>query len=120
MIFTIYAQTVFRIPCRQFCVKWLARLSIFIHADILSEFVVVVGADHCEHIPARIFNMHVPILLCTDFVASSWAIMDSIKRIRHLKCCGCSGQQTQVFSCGCHMASLNVTSHTLLPTTLIS
>ena len=33
-----------------FCVKWLARLSIFIHADIsvlVSEFVVVVGADHC-------------------------------------------------------------------------
>ena len=45
------------------CVKWLARLSIFIHADILvlvSEFVVVVflsewwsvptTADHCGHI----------------------------------------------------------------------
>ena len=47
-----------------FCVKWLARLSIYIHADILvlvSEFVVVVilsewwsvltTADHCGHIP---------------------------------------------------------------------
>ena len=46
-----------------FCVKWLARLSIFIHADILvlvSEFVVVVilsewwsvptTADYCGHI----------------------------------------------------------------------
>ena len=41
-----------------FCVKWLARLSIFIHADILvlvSEFVVVVvilSSDGCcGHIP---------------------------------------------------------------------
>ena len=45
------------------CVKWLARLSIFIHADILvlvSEYVVVVilfrvvvsvGADHYGYIP---------------------------------------------------------------------
>ena len=36
-----------RIACRHFivCIKWLARLSIFIHADILllvSEFIVVV------------------------------------------------------------------------------
>ena len=51
-----------------FCVKWLARLSISIHADILvlvSEFVVVVilsewwsgltTADHCGHIPAALF-----------------------------------------------------------------
>ena len=49
----------FRIPCRHFV--WLARLSIFIHADILvlvSEFVMVViflsgaptAADHCGHI----------------------------------------------------------------------
>ena len=46
VIFKMYTQTVFRNPCRYFvCVKWLARLSIFIHADILvliSEFVVVV------------------------------------------------------------------------------
>ena len=48
-----------------FCVKWLAILSIFIHADILvlvSEFLVVVilsewwlgptTADRCGHIPA--------------------------------------------------------------------
>ena len=36
-------------------IKQLARLSIFIHVDILvlvSEFVVVVGADHCGHISA--------------------------------------------------------------------
>ena len=37
-----------------FCVKWLARLSIFIHADIvaqISEFVVVVfylSGSHCR------------------------------------------------------------------------
>ena len=50
-----------------FLVKWLARLSIFIHADILvlvSEFVVVailsewwsgpITADHCGHIPGMI------------------------------------------------------------------
>ena len=48
-----------------FCVKWLARLSIYIHADnlvLISEFVVVVilsewwsvptTADHCGHISA--------------------------------------------------------------------
>ena len=46
------------------CVIWLAKVSIFIHADILvlvSEFVVVVllsewwlfsTANHCGHIPA--------------------------------------------------------------------
>ena len=64
VIFNIYAQTVSRIPCRHFVyVKWLARLSIFICADILvlvSGFVVVVilsqwwsvptTADHCGHI----------------------------------------------------------------------
>ena len=51
-----------------FYVKWLARLSIFNHADILvlaSEFVVVVilsewwsvptTADHCGHIPGLLF-----------------------------------------------------------------
>ena len=41
-------------------IKWLARLSIFIHADILllvSEFVVVVvGDNHCEHIPGSVKN----------------------------------------------------------------
>ena len=34
-----------------FCVKWLARLSIFIHADIIvlvSEFVVVVILSDCQ------------------------------------------------------------------------
>ena len=39
-----------------FCVKWLAKLSIFIHTDILvlvSEFVVVVGADHCRSLWAH-------------------------------------------------------------------
>ena len=47
-----------------FCIKWLARVSIFIYADLLvlvSEFVVMVilsewwsvpaTADHCGHIP---------------------------------------------------------------------
>ena len=47
-----------------FCVEWLARLSIYIHADnlvLVSEFVVVVilsewwsvptTANHCGHIP---------------------------------------------------------------------
>ena len=41
-----------------FCVKWLTRLSIFIHADILvlvcsgGNFIyAVVGANHCGHIP---------------------------------------------------------------------
>ena len=52
-----------------FCVKWLARLSIFIHTDILvlvNEFVAVVissewwsiptTADHCGHIPDDVVN----------------------------------------------------------------
>ena len=42
-----------------FSVKWLARLSIFIHADnlvLVSEFVVVVSTDHCRHIHGNIFK----------------------------------------------------------------
>ena len=42
----IYTPTVSRISCNHFvCVKWLAKLSIYIHTDILvlvSELVVVV------------------------------------------------------------------------------
>ena len=50
-----------------FCVRWLARPSIFIYTDMLvlvSEFVVVVvilslsggwvGADRCRHIPGKL------------------------------------------------------------------
>ena len=40
-----------------FCVKWLARLSIFIHADILvllSEFVVVVILSEWWSVPATV------------------------------------------------------------------
>ena len=50
VIFNIYAQTVSKIPCR-LCVKWLARLSIFIHDNIIvlvSEFVVVVVLSDCQ------------------------------------------------------------------------
>ena len=59
-----------------FCVKWLTRLSIFVHADILvlvSEFVVVVilsewwslptTADHCGHIPGyciKFLHIYIP------------------------------------------------------------
>ena len=61
VIFNIYAQIVsigFLVGTL-FCVKWLAKLSIFIHADILvlvSELVVIwwsvpTTADHCGHIP---------------------------------------------------------------------
>ena len=46
VILNFFAQTIPRIPCRHnFYIKHLARLSIFIHTDILapvSEFVVVV------------------------------------------------------------------------------
>ena len=46
VIFNFSTQTILRIPCRHHVyIKQLARLSIFIHADILvlvSEFVVVV------------------------------------------------------------------------------
>ena len=69
MIFNIYAQIIFLVDTL-FCVKWPARLSIFIHADILvlvSEFVVVVilsvmvSADHCGHIPGlTTVYMHKP------------------------------------------------------------
>ena len=40
-----------------FCVKWLARLSIFIHADILvlvSEFVVVVILSEWWSVPTTV------------------------------------------------------------------
>ena len=54
MIFNVYAQVVLCLGFlveTSFCVKWLARLSIFIHADILalvSEFVVVVSGGRCR------------------------------------------------------------------------
>ena len=57
-----------------FCVKWLARLSIYIHADnlvLVSEFVVVVilsewwlvltTANHCGHIPGMYVSKEVRV-----------------------------------------------------------
>ena len=57
VIFNIYDPTVSRIPCRH--LKWLARLSIFIHADILVLHGQLVCSDgHCGHIP----NIYIYIL----------------------------------------------------------
>ena len=65
-----------------FCVKWLARLSIFIHADILvlnlQWWLVVVGADHCGHIPDHMLLIDVQEdnIVCVVHLANmNWNVM---------------------------------------------
>ena len=57
-----------------FCVKWLARLSIFIHADILvlvSEFVVVVILSEWWSVPTTVgTTLHI-VWTLSDMVNSS-------------------------------------------------
>ena len=64
-----------------FYVKWLARLRIFIHADILvlvSEFVVVVILSEWWSVP---ITGHIPehVLICNSFL-----IVTSLKHIKNL------------------------------------
>ena len=57
-----------------FCVKWLARLSIFIHADILvlvSEFVVVVISSEWWLVPTTVdTSLHI-VWTLSDMANSS-------------------------------------------------
>ena len=53
-----------------FCVKWLARLSIFIHADILvlvSEFVVVVILSEWWSVPTTVGTSLCYLWILVDF-----------------------------------------------------